>query len=64
MRISKEAKEHIQNHLEYPATKEEIMAQCGNMADVAEEEKAVVAKLPDREFRSAKEVLSVIAKTS
>ena len=64
MRISKEAKEHIQNHLEYPATREEMMAQCGNMADVSEEERALLMKLPNQEFKNAKDVLRVLAKTT
>jgi hypothetical protein len=35
MRISKEIKEHIKKHADYPATKSDLMNACNMMSDVS-----------------------------
>ena len=60
MGIPKEVVEHIRKHLEYPATKKEIEAQCANMSEMTDEDKNWVARLPEKKYSNADEVLSVM----
>lgn len=48
---------HINDHITYPATKEEIIAACQDMSDASDEEKKMVAdKLPAGTYNDAGEV--------
>ncbi|MDE1855034.1 MAG: hypothetical protein KGH57_01790 [Candidatus Micrarchaeota archaeon] len=60
MGIPKSVEEHIRKHLEYPATKKEIQAQCTNMSEITDEDKAWVARLPERKYINPDEVLTVL----
>ena len=52
-----EAMTHIDEHVTYPATKDDIVKACNEMSDVTEKEKKwVTDKLSEKTFQSAKEV--------
>jgi len=52
---------HIKEHQEYPATKEEMVAECDNLADFSEEDKKWFTKnLPDGTYNSADEVIKAL----
>lgn len=53
--------EHIREHLEYPATKKDLVTACNNMMDVPKEDKEYFEKnLPDRVYNSPDEVIKVL----
>lgn len=53
--------EHLKNHVEYPATKSDIVTACNNLSDVPQADKDWFEKnLPDRTYKNAEEVLTVI----
>ncbi len=53
--------EHLKNHVEYPATKSDIMTACNNLSDVPQADKDWFEKnLPDRTYKNAEEVLTAI----
>ncbi|MCL5093752.1 MAG: hypothetical protein M1355_01325 [Patescibacteria group bacterium] len=50
-------KEHIENHVEYPATAADIKQACNGMSDVPDEDKNwVMNNLPEGTYNSADEV--------
>ena len=52
---------HIKDHQDYPATKEEMIAECDNLADFSDEDKKWFSKnLPDKTYNSAEEVLKAL----
>jgi hypothetical protein len=55
--------EHIKNHIDYPATKQQVVAACGNMSDVPSDDKEFVSKsLPDQTFRGPEDVVNALLK--
>lgn len=57
----KEAMEHIRNHLQYPATKKQLVEQCNNMEEVPKTDADWLKKaLPDRTYKNADEVMKAI----
>ena len=54
-------KMHITKHIEYPATKTQIIEACNNMSDISEADKAWFAKtLPDKKYNSSGEVIKAL----
>ncbi len=60
MGIPKSVEEHVRKHLQYPATKKEIEAQCANMSEIKEQDREWVEKLPEKKYNNAGEVLAVL----
>ncbi len=57
----KELRDHILNHIDYPATKQEIVEQCNRMAHVPEDTRRMVNEtLPNRTYKSADEVMKAL----
>ncbi|MBI2098593.1 MAG: hypothetical protein HYT49_02955 [Candidatus Wildermuthbacteria bacterium] len=55
------AKEHLQTHQSYPATKAELVAACGNLSDFSEEDKREFeSSLPEGTYNSADEVAKAL----
>lgn len=52
-----EAMKHFDEHVSYPATKEEIVEECNRMDDMPKEDKQwVIDNLPDKSYMNADEV--------
>jgi len=59
MSVVKSVLEHAKKHVDYPATKKQLMEACNNFSDVPAAEKNWFAKtLPDRTYKNANEVIS------
>ncbi len=57
----KNAIHHLREHQEYPATKEELIAECDNLSDFSEADKKWFAdNLPDKTYNSADEVIKAL----
>lgn len=57
----KNAISHLKEHQKYPATKEELMAECDNLSDFSEEDKKWFGdNLPDGSYQSADEVVKAL----
>jgi len=55
------AKKHLMEHQKYPATKEELVAECDNLSDFSEEDKKwFMDKLPDGTYDSAEDVVKAL----
>jgi hypothetical protein len=55
------ARSHFEKHVNYPATRSVILAACANTPEFSEAEKRwFEQKLPDREYKSASEVIAVL----
>lgn len=55
------AKKHLVEHQEYPATKEELVAECDNLSDFSEADKKEFSKkLPAGTYKSADEVVAAL----
>jgi hypothetical protein len=55
------ARSHFEKHVTYPATRSAILAACANTPEFSEAEKRwFEQKLPDREYKSADEVIAVL----
>lgn len=55
------AKKHLKEHQEYPATKEELVAECDNLSDFSDEDKKwFTENLPDKTYNSADEVIEAL----
>ncbi|OGD87868.1 hypothetical protein A2870_01280 [Candidatus Curtissbacteria bacterium RIFCSPHIGHO2_01_FULL_41_11] len=55
------AKDHLKNHQKYPATKAELVAECDNLSDFSEEDKAeFTSKLPGGTYDSADDVIRAL----
>lgn len=52
---------HLKNHVEYPATRSEVVGACNNMSDVAEEDREWFSNnLPDGRYTKAEDVLTAL----
>jgi len=52
---------HIKDHQDYPATKEEMVAECENLMDFSDGDKKWFSEnLPDKTYNSAGEVLKAL----
>lgn len=61
MKNKKGAVEHLKEHQEYPATKEDLVAACNGLADFSEEDKEwFISHLTDKSYESAEEVIKAI----
>lgn len=57
----KNAKMHLQQHIAYPATKQELVAACNKMEDFSMEDKKWFEEhLPEGKYKSAEEVMSAL----
>ena len=55
------AMEHLKNHQQYPATKEELVAACNNLSDFSSQDKEEFSnKLPEGTYNSAEEVMKAL----
>jgi hypothetical protein len=55
------ARNHFEKHVNYPATRSTILAACANTTEFSEAEKRwFERKLPDREYKSAAEVIAAV----
>ena len=53
----KEMMEHLNGHMTYPATKEDIMKACNNMSHIPDEHKKLfMDKVPEGTYQNADEV--------
>ena len=60
----KAALEHAKNHVEYPATKKQLVEACNNMSDMPKAEREWFAKnLPDKTYKNGKEVFNTLIDT-
>ena len=58
---TKNAKEHLAKHQNYPATKAELVASCQNLVDFsAADKKWFSESLPEGTYRSAAEVMKAL----
>lgn len=56
-----ELTEHIEKHVSYPASKQDILMACDNMSDASAEDKQMMMdKLPDMTFQTADEVKAAL----
>lgn len=57
----KELMMHLNEHVSYPATKNEILKACNEMSDVPEEEKEMfTADLPEKTYNNAEEIVNAL----
>lgn len=57
----KDTANHLKTHQSYPATKEELVAECNRLSDFSDEDKKwFTDHLPDRTYNSADEVMSAL----
>lgn len=56
----KNAIDHLRNHIDYPATAEEIKEACNGMEDVTDSMKAQINTLPAGTYESADEVMVAV----
>lgn len=55
------AKTHLKEHQKYPATRDELVAECDNLSDFSEEDKKwFMDKLPEGTYESADAVLKAL----
>lgn len=55
------AMDHLKNHMQYPATKADLVAACNNLSDFTPEDKASFAeKLPEGSYNSADDVAKAL----
>ena len=58
---TKELMSHLQNHIQYPATKRTIVESCNQMAHVPAASRTwVEQKLPEGNYKSANEVVMTL----
>ena len=56
-----EVKTHIKEHLEYPATKEQLTQACNNMYEVPKSDKEwLETNLPEGTYQNADEVIKAV----
>jgi len=52
---------HLKNHVQYPASRNEVVAACNNMSDVPSADKEWVAKtLPEGRYTKADDVMTAL----
>lgn len=57
----KDAMEHLEKHIDYPATKQDIVKACNEMADMSQEEKEwLMNTLPEGTYEDSEEVKMVL----
>ncbi len=62
MEVKKEAIEHLEKHIVYPATRNAIIEACNKMTDVEQGDREYFVKyLPDWTYNNADEVLRAVA---
>ncbi|KKQ52680.1 hypothetical protein A2865_00215 [Candidatus Woesebacteria bacterium RIFCSPHIGHO2_01_FULL_39_17] len=65
MKNVKGAIDHLKTHQSYPATKEELLAECDNLSDFSDEDKewfkANLPEEPEGGFKSADEVIKALS---
>ena len=55
--------DHIKNHVDYPASKQQVVAACNNMSDVPSEDKEWVSKsLPEQTYKGPEDVVNALLK--
>ncbi len=58
--LTNEMKEHLTNHLTYPATKSDIVKACQNMSEFNNKEKEwFVKNLPEGNYKNAEDVMRI-----
>ena len=60
MKISKEAMDHLKNHVEYPISKAELLKTCDDWSDVGATDRKIAQGLPNKTFSSASDVLKAL----
>jgi hypothetical protein len=61
MQDAANAKKHLKDHQSYPATKEELVAECDNLSDFSDEDKKwFIKNLPEGTYNSAEEVIKAL----
>jgi hypothetical protein len=61
MKDIKNAIKHLREHQEFPATKEELIESCNNLADFSEEDKMWFQEhLPEGTYNSAEDVMKTL----
>ncbi|MDA4131089.1 MAG: DUF2795 domain-containing protein [Thaumarchaeota archaeon] len=54
---------HIKNHIDYPATKQQVVEACNNMSDVPSDDKEWVSKsLPEQTYGGPEDVVNALLK--
>lgn len=52
---------HLKEHQSYPATKEQLVAECDNLSDFSDEDKAEFSeKITDGTYNNAEEVVQAL----
>ncbi|MBI2011623.1 DUF2795 domain-containing protein [Candidatus Daviesbacteria bacterium] len=52
---------HLKSHQNYPATKDQLVAECSNLSDFSEEDKKwFMQNLPEGTYSSADEVIKAL----
>lgn len=60
----KDAIDHLRKHQKYPATYDELVAECDNLSDFSEEDKKeFMEMLPKRTYNSVDEVIAALGWT-
>ena len=55
------AVKHLREHQNYPATRDELVAECNNLSDFSEKDKRCFSEnLPEGIYNSADEVISAL----
>ena len=53
--------DHLKNHQKYPATKDELLAECDNLSDFSEEDKKwFMENLAEGTYNSAEEAIKAL----
>ncbi len=53
--------DHIKNHVDYPASRTEVVEACNNMSDVPSDDRDWFSKtLPEGTYKTADEVVSAL----
>lgn len=61
MKDIKNAIGHLKSHQTFPATRDELVKTCNDLSDFSDEDKKwFEANLPDKEYKSAEEVVKAL----
>ena len=61
MKNVKEAIDHLRNHQNYPASRDELVKECDNLSDFSEEDKKwFMQHLPEGDYESADKVIEAL----
>ncbi len=61
MKDMKNASMHLKQHQKYPATKEELVAECNMLSDFSDEDKKwFESNLPEGTYKSAEDVMQAL----